>query len=509
MSTVISLKTRDEDLKGSAEARALTSAPRAWTRSERGAGSLEYLGISVVVGVIILTLIAVPWLPQITAGFNNVICRVASNIPGEGISCEEQTPMTEEDFQPRCVLSRDSSTANVNGSVLFIDGENGASMVIEERSNGDYAVTIMDDKGIGASFDLAELEAGPILDVGVGAGAMGRYSEGETFVFDNEDDAIAFAEETQDYVDANGSILEAGGMFHDRPGEDAQPQETRHMVSLDGFIDGVASVGPNVGGKGKKKNNDDGDSSDSSNSGDQGSDSDGSSSAGSGQEDEAEGSVSWDWLPGVAANGNVAGEALYEVDHGEDLDDPSDDTTAITFEVEGGGNASANAFSAGDSTERSGNAAMTVEVDSNGEITGLKFQTTGVTTDTDYDSDAESTTWTTEVPVETESDRETVETWLMEGGTLPPADGVREQPPQDGSSQSEFEDLVYNSGITSSQTHSITSDGGGWGLGAKFAGIGGGVGESNSSSSEQLREAQYLQPPDSPGETRTMADAPC
>ena len=253
MSTVISLKTRDEDLKGSAEARALTSAPRAWTRSERGAGSLEYLGISVVVGVIILTLIAVPWLPQITAGFNNVICRVASNIPGEGISCEEQTPMTEEDFQPRCVLSRDSSTANVNGSVLFIDGENGASMVIEERSNGDYAVTIMDDKGIGASFDLAELEAGPILDVGVGAGAMGRYSEGETFVFDNEDDAIAFAEETQDYVDANGSILEAGGMFHDRPGEDAQPQETRHMVSLDGFIDGVASVGPNVGGKGRRR----------------------------------------------------------------------------------------------------------------------------------------------------------------------------------------------------------------------------------------------------------------
>lgn len=73
----------------------------------------------------------------------------------------------------------------------------------------------------------------------------------------------------------------------------------------------------------------------------------------------------------------------------------------------------------------------------------------------------------------------------------------------------EFFDLVYNSGVTTNETHAITSDGGGWGLGAKLAAIGLGIGESNSSSSEELKEAQYLQPPESPGESRTMADARC
>lgn len=482
-----------------------TAAIAVRRRNELGAGTLEYIGIAVGAAIIISALLLAPMAPQMTAGISNIICGVTSHIPGVGGSCDGQDSPSHEAFQQPCVISRGSSSANVNGSVLFIDGEQGASMVIEELSDGNFAVTIMDDKGIGASATPVELELGPVFDGGVGVGAMIRHSNGETYVFDNEDDAVAFANETKDYVDSNGSILEVGGIFQDRPGQDMQPQVSREVIELDGYGEALIGVGPNVGGK--KKKNDDGDSSDSSDSGNQ-SDSGSDGPSQGGEPDTAD--WSWDWLPGVATGADVGGEAILETDHGEDLDDPSDDTTSVTFEVDAGADFSANAFSAGHSSERAGSATLTVDVNADGEITGVIVETTGITSDTAYDdADAESTTWTTEIPVENESDRETVEAWLLEGGDMPPADGIREQPPQDGSTQSEFNELVYNSGVTTNETHAIASDGGGWGLGAKLAAIGLGIGESNSSASEELKESQYLQPPESPGESRTMADAPC
>lgn len=120
---------------------------------------------------------------------------------------------------------------------------------------------------------------------------------------------------------------------------------------------------------------------------------------------------------------------------------------------------------------------MTVEMSTDGEITGLVFDKTSLTTDTSFD-DAD-------------------------------AEGVREQPPQDASAQSELEGLIYESGVTSNETRAITADGDGWDLSAKAGGVGAGIGTSESSSSERLMDARYLQPPESPGESRTMADAPC
>lgn len=478
------------------------------TADERGAGTLEYLGIAVVAAVIILALVAVPWLPQITAGFNNTICRITSNLPG-GISCEEQDPMTEEEYQPRCVLSRGSQSGNINGSVVVVDESGGASMAIEERSDGDYAVTLMDEHGIGLSFELLKVQAGPLLDISAGAGGMGHENEGETWVFDSEDEALAFAEETQEYVDANGSFLELGGMFHSRPGEDMTPQVTREVHSVEAFANANAQVG--FGGKKRGNNNDRGNSDGGSGSGQGsgGSSGSGQGSSGSGSDGDTEGGLHADWLPQFSAGADISGEMVVEVDHGDDLDDPADDTRTFTFGTGRSANAGANVGDLSEGSERAASSSMSVETDKDGKIVGVTFREGTITSDTDFDADVESTNWTTEIEIDSESDREVVANWLTEGGEIPSAEGVREQPASEGSAQSEFEELMYESGVTSQETHAVTSDNGGWDVGLKVSGIGGGFGESSSSTSEQLMDAQYLAPPDSPGGTRSMESTPC
>lgn len=466
---------------------------------ERGAGTLEYIGIAVAAAIIVAALLLVPLAPQMTAGIQNIICGVTSHIPGAGAACADQDqPFHDQEFHPRCVIARGSQSANLDGSILVVDGKTGASMAVEERSDGNYVVTIMDDEGQGLSADLVKLEVGPLLDLGAGVGIMVDQSEGHSWVFRSEDEALAFAEEARDYVNANGSFLQVGGIFHDRPGGDLPPQVTREVHSVEAFAQANAGIGPNVGGKKRNKNNDDADSS-------------GSSGSGSGSDsDDPSGGFSADWLPQFAAGADVGSDMIMEHDRGENLDDPADDTFSFTFQVDGSAEASMNIFDASDGSERASSGTMKIEVGPDGNISGLVFGHTSLTSDTDFDgADAESVTWTTEIPVESEADRETVERWLREGGELPSPQGVREQPTQDGSPQSEFEQLIYDSGITSSETHAITSDGGGWGLNAKLAGIGGGFGQSSSSTSEQLMGAEYLQPPRSPGETRTMAEAPC
>ncbi|WP_300343848.1 hypothetical protein [Nesterenkonia sp.] len=482
----------------------------AWSqlKSERGAGNLEYLGIAVTAAVVVLALALVPWLPQVTATFHNVICSIAANVPGTGGSCEGGGLMTEEDFQPdQCMLSRGAQSASLDGSVLFLEGSDGASMVVEELSDGTYAVTYMDDSAVGASLDLLKLNAGPLLDVGLGAGFMDHMNLGETRVFDSEAEAMAFAEEVQNYVDANGSYWKMGGMFHSPPGEDIPPQITREVMRTEGFANANAQVGPSVGGKKKNRNNNDqGDS-----EGDSGS-SGGDSSGGATGQDGSDDSLGFnaDWLPQLSAGGSISDEAIIEVDHGEDLDDPSDDTTSIIFGTQQSGDASGNFFSWNDQTQRGSSESMTIDVDADGEITGITLREGSVTSDTDYqDADYESTTWTTEISVDSEHEREIVEAWLEGGEDIPSAEGVREAPTQDGSPQSDFEQLLYTSGVTSHETHAGTSEEGGWGIGAKLASIGGGFGKSTSSSSEQLVDAGYLAPPDTPGGTRSIEETPC
>lgn len=327
---------------------------------------------------------------------------------------------------------------------------------------------------------------------GANAGVELEYGNGDTWVFDNPDDAEAFVEDMQGYVDSNWNYVPIlGPIFNSEPEPPGDPNVTHHQFSLEGEVGGNASLRPGFEGS----EDDDGNVQNS-------------------------GSATHDWLPSISGNASLGATVNVATTHGED---PSDTTTAYTFTgnfaAEAGGGVYEWDFDPQYEVEES----FTVVEDAAGEIIGLEF-TAGTVSGTSGDYTSE--VYTTSVDIESDAEREAVMDWLndpvggMPAGLVPNAQGVTEPPadlsgdsqhyPTEEGSQSvnALEELMYERGVTTHEVFSGVSEDGGWGFRAKILGVGGGYGRDTGSSEENLDESRYLAPPDYPGGTREFQQNP-
>lgn len=461
----------------------LASAPedRCPTLRERGAGTIEYVGAAVLAGILVLAMIGLPAAPQLRDAVSEIICEVTSYLPGGEGDCGRDL-LTEEDFQPRCTDSSSSQSAGSTVDIFWVQLGGGVNLSVQEFSDGETHVTIMDEHSAGANAYTGVSWGENITAGGAGlnAGVELEYGNGDTWVFDHAPEAEAFAEDMQAYADSNwNNVPLIGPIFNSPPETPGDPDVTHHEFSLEGEVGGNASLRPGFEGSEDEDGNVDN-----------------------------SGSFSHDWLPSISGNASVGETVNVSTNHG---DDPADTTRAYTFtgnfSAEAGGGVYEWDFDPQYSIEES----FTVEENSDGEIIGLEF-TVGTVNGTtgDYTSEVYSTS----IDIETDADRQLVMDWMADpvdgqaAGGVPNAQGITEPPEQDGTSLSALEELMYERGITSHEVHSGVGEDGGWGLKGKILGVGGGYGQNSSSNEEQLEESSYLAPPDQPGGTREFQANP-
>lgn len=138
---------------------------------ETGAATLETTGVAIIAAVLVLALMvaALPQGKRISETFSYWVCQVVT--AGQG-SCTPPAPAPEsrEPTEP-CVLTQDGVERNQKISVLVITEENGRRIEIQKLSNGEYRVTVTDNKGAGASVGVGGGLTVTVNDTTVGGSA--------------------------------------------------------------------------------------------------------------------------------------------------------------------------------------------------------------------------------------------------------------------------------------------------------------------------------------------------
>ncbi|PZR51866.1 hypothetical protein DNL40_14745 [Xylanimonas oleitrophica] len=179
---------------------------RGWSRdSERGAGTLENLGIAsiavLLVGAVVLGITVFP------GRVSTVFCQLAQLVGGgSAASCEETagtaappTLPTDEDFRPpACMLSQTSSQYSAAVKVWFVQFGQDSGFIVQQFAaedggeDGPVQVTLTDGASIGANgavssstFDAGKLGNGDNAGLEVSLGADLKFAYGSTWQFDN------------------------------------------------------------------------------------------------------------------------------------------------------------------------------------------------------------------------------------------------------------------------------------------------------------------------------------
>ncbi|WP_044496255.1 hypothetical protein [Nesterenkonia massiliensis] len=461
---------------------------------ERGASTIEYVAMTVLTGILVLALIAVPAAPQLRGAISDLICEITSYLPGGGGGECGGDLLTEEDFQTRCTISSTSQNAGSTVDIAWVSLGGDAGLSWKEYSDGEFHVTIMDGYSAGANVNTG-VTWGKNVTVGgasANAGIELGYGNGDTWVFDDREEAQAFVDDMQGYVDSNWNYVPVlGPIFNSPPEPPGEPNVTHHQFSLEGDVGGNASLRPGF----QSDEDEDGNRQHS-------------------------GSFSHDWLPSISGSASLNGNVNVATTHGED---PADTTRAYTFTGNFSAQAGGGVYEWDFDPQYQVEESFTVVEDANGEIIGLTF-TAGTVTGTSGDYTSE--VYSTSIDIESDAQREVVMDWMSDpvgglpAGVLPNAQGITE-PPEDLSGSAQYyptpdgsqslnplEQLMYERGVTTHDVHSGVSEDGGFGFRAKILGVGGGYGRNLGSSEETLEESNYLAPPDYPGGSREFQPNP-
>lgn len=462
---------------------------------ERGAGTVENLGVVMVAAILVLALVAgfasFRYADQIAAAF----CRVVAAIEGgSGASCGT-APLpagepTDEDFQPpMCLLNETSESYSSEIKIAFVTvGENSGFIVQQYGEDGPVKLTVTDggslgaEGGIGAKFNIgnlgSETKAGADVDFGGGL----TFGYGDTWEFESQAEYEEMREQLDTYLiqqeqlkhEGGALAIKASGGFVDAPQDPAVSFTT---MGLEAGVDAGIGLAEPTG-----------------RTDDQG---------------EAE------YLdPNVGAflsldgSGEVITETNYET--GE---------VSYTYQLTGGGELGAQMVAGEGSGELEGTGAFKVTRDSAGEVTGIEFKTVGAGSwggrlgnDT-FDqasggagtADGSSTMTTTRLEVD-DDNRDVVDSWLADRGDalrVPLSAVVPDQPSDDP-----FEQLLYEQATMSQVEYENIRDGFAFG-GAVKLGLGLGFSISAEEATATAADAWFLGAPGTDGARSLVDDTEC
>jgi len=194
-----------------------------WRRvlgEDRGAGSVEYAGISLIVASLVGAAVLTPATDVISPRVARSICDAFETIPGISIGCAGDTPSTEsrvDDLLGDCVVRRTDRANSINAQVKIVRGERGNGDNIVRNADGSASVSLNESAGLGVSAPTRGNKLG-----------KGTHSSGVSGSADFSAYAMGMGEleYTYNFPTSVGGADRAQGFLDDRRGLDDQIVDT-------------------------------------------------------------------------------------------------------------------------------------------------------------------------------------------------------------------------------------------------------------------------------------------
>lgn len=187
---------------------------RAAASRDEGAGSVEYLGATMFVAVIIISLLMIA-----TPVGNQIAAKLCSAF---GTTCGSDTaapPVTHGPPDGPCTVQKDGTHLEAGVSVSFISLGSSGDMSVEKLSDGTYKVTVGGELGADASLSAGEARAKLFIgdyggelsaEASVSAGAF--VGTGVEYTFDSKAKADEFTGWVERSVAKEGTKSVAGAL---------------------------------------------------------------------------------------------------------------------------------------------------------------------------------------------------------------------------------------------------------------------------------------------------------
>ena len=133
----------------------MTGRKRRTRADERGAGSVEYAGILLVVGSLVAAAVVSPASDVIAPRVARSVCEAFEKLPGGGgLGCVTSGDATADsrvgDFDD-CVVRRTDRTDSANLQIKIVRGEVGSGDTIAHNGDGSAQVSVNEARGIGVA----------------------------------------------------------------------------------------------------------------------------------------------------------------------------------------------------------------------------------------------------------------------------------------------------------------------------------------------------------------------
>lgn len=483
---------------------------RLFRKPESGQGTIEYLGVAVLIAVLIASLAVAPVAPKLGTAIKDTVCKVAQPVLGGSCDSSEEKEPTPEDYMMECPVLTETNRHGSEVDVMFFTLGSGVTMKVTEMSDGSAEVQLIGDITAGANLEAAKAKFGDWVKLNAGVGVDITGSMGDTWTFDNVEDAKSFAQANQDRVDSWTNNVPLLGTFINTSNAPENPRKSTYAVDYSKW--GEASAGLDVNNakkkaKGGKDSNSNGDSGDKSGSGWKSDDYD---SSGKSDAKEASNLANLSKLDKYIPKGAVSVDSTktgsMQIDRGENLDVPSDDKTTFTFDVKNSADGSVKGLGFDGGGNAGGQTSYSIETDSNGNVTGLKIAQSvegGVGTGGAKD-DNKSKVFVADFDLSDPESRKTVTDFLQNPGGIPNLEDLAEgkligSTPE----QKAMAEYMQSPNVKLNEmTMKNTNESDGFSLGAKLFGVGLGYENSNSSSTAELEDAHTWVPDENGGRKR-------
>jgi YD repeat-containing protein len=456
-----------------------------WQRRDRGASTIEYVALLMIVALVVAAATLV--IPNPVGDSAKVaLCKLFSAISGGNGNCERK-PFEYKPSPAACVTGQDSNT--IGGSVTIFSvkvGENFQLVTIKTADGKTKVMVVPIDFKIGATGELGGklTIGGKSLGAQAGANVEGTVGlkYGDTWIFPNDQAASDFVNKMKwDWGRHEAEKVSPGLWLFDKVTGWHPKTPPPDIQQTDISVDGLASLGINVGNpttkNGKKSVTDIG--------------------------------------TGLKVDGTIGDsvQLAKQNTNPSDPNDPSYPRTTVTFTVHGSVSGGGKVFGYGPSGSGDYSGQTKVTRDKNGRLVSITWITTHEESDSNgyqnpggkrvqgKGSDKKVTTTSTTVNFD-DSNRAIGEQWIHDNAFLMPLQTVRnawdpsgayktQQPPADAS---EMDKLIYNQGIVSKNTYA--GDVNQLGLGVEGGdAVKFGIDLSYQHDRQYLVDSQYLAPP--------------
>lgn len=418
---------------------------RSWDERESGAATVEYAGMVIAVGALVVALAA--FFTPLGHTISVKLCQAVASL-GVDITCDAQTdgqaptgpakpPKKDEDYRPpACMYHEESQQYSEEFRLGFIKIGSNSGFIVQQFADGKVRITATDGATVGATggfggkFDIGKVKSGASVDFGGGL----KFKYGDTWEFKDQAEYDKFKKQLDDYLLEQEMLKQQGGWAYVlvNGSTDPPPVPTTSISSI-GFD---ASAKGTLGLKNP-----------------------------TGQKDDKGKDKYFD--PNVGVN--------VEIKAGTDVvtkKSQNGDVTT-TYEVDASGQAGASMVLPGGTAKGSTKGAFSITRDKDGKVTKIVFQTTregslGWNVGNNKSlpaggsvssSDGDSTVVTTTLDVD-DGNRAVVDTWLNntsawgQGAQL--ALPWESMIPSKPSSDNPFQQLLYEQGtVNAVQYHNV------------------------------------------------------